>query len=97
MTLAGTSSFGVAPVGGANDIRIASTWPHPSFGMSWSPDERTIKADGFEARWRMTAEATGGQAGWRQRLAKDPLSVPDASVTMYDPVDVYLLSYRATE
>jgi len=97
LTLAGTSSFGVAPVGGANDIRIASTWPHPSFGMSWSPDERDIRADGFAARWRMTAEATGGEAKWRQRLAKDSAEIPDASVTMYDPVNVYLLSYRATE
>jgi inner membrane protein len=97
LTLAGTSSFGIAPVGGANDVRITSTWPHPSFGTSWSPDERSINAAGFDARWRMTAEATGGEARWRQRLAKEPLEIPDAGVTLYDPVNVYLLAYRATE
>jgi len=68
-SLAGTSSLGVAPVGNANDIRIASNWPHPSFGASWSPDERRVGAGGFEARWRVTGEATGGEASWRQRLA----------------------------
>ena len=97
MTLAGTSSLGIAPVGKANDIHIASTWPHPSFGTSWSPDERSISSGGFDARWRMTAEATGGEAKWRQRLAKEPLEIPDAGVAMYEPTNIYLMSYRATE
>ncbi|HEX3063250.1 MAG TPA: cell envelope integrity protein CreD, partial [Usitatibacter sp.] len=97
MALTGTSSLGIAPVGNANDIRLSSDWPHPSFGTSWSPDERRVGAAGFEARWRMTGEATGGESGWRQRLARQPLAVPDAGVTLYDPVNIYLLSYRATE
>jgi inner membrane protein len=97
MALTGTSSLGIAPVGNANDIRLSSNWPHPSFGTSWSPDERRVGPDGFEARWRMTGEATGGESGWRQRLAKAPFALPDAGVTLYDPVNIYLLSYRATE
>ncbi|HXF77268.1 MAG TPA: cell envelope integrity protein CreD [Usitatibacter sp.] len=97
MALTGTSSLGIAPVGNANDIRLASNWPHPSFGASWSPDERRIGADGFEARWRMAGEATGGESAWRKRLSKSPLAMPDAGVTLYDPVNIYTLSYRATE
>ena len=97
MALTGTSSLGIAPVGIANDIRLASNWPHPSFGPSWSPDERRIASDGFEARWRMTGDATGGEAAWRTRLARSPFVVPDAGVTLYDPVNIYTLSYRATE
>ena len=97
MALTGTSSLGIAPVGGANDIRIASNWPHPSFGTGWSPDERRVGPDGFEARWRMTGQATGGESAWRLRLAKPDFIAPDAGVTLYDPVNIYLLSYRATE
>ena len=97
MALTGTSSLGIAPVGNANDIRLSSNWPHPSFGTSWSPDERRVGSDGFEARWRMTGEATGGESGWRQRLAQHAFNVPDAGVTLYDPVNIYTLSYRATE
>src|SRR5262249_28653929 len=36
LQLAGTSSFHVAPVGDATEIRLASTWPHPSFNGGWS-------------------------------------------------------------
>lgn len=97
MALTGTSSLGIAPVGNSNDIRISSDWPHPSFGTSWSPDERRVGSDGFEARWRMAGEATGGESAWRQRLGQPAFAVPDAGVTLYDPVNVYLLSYRATE
>ena len=98
MTLVGTSSLAVAPVGDASEIRMSSNWPHPSFGSDWSPDERSVGGGGFEARWRITSVATGGQAAWSRLMAKpDPGSAPAAGASLYDPVNVYTLSYRATE
>ena len=98
MSLVGTSSLKIAPVGDVSEIRLASDWPHPSFGEAWSPDERRIGADGFEAAWRMASVATGGQATWNKLAAEGKLSsAAAAGVSLFDPVNVYALSYRATE
>lgn len=96
--LAGTSSLHVAPVGETSDIRLASPWPHPSFSGGWSPQERSISAAGFEARWRTTHLATGGSAFWDKQAREGKLLAASvAGVSLFDPVNVYALSYRATE
>jgi len=99
LELIGTSSFGIAPVGDATDIHLTSNWPHPSFSGSWSPDERRIGPDGFEARWRLTHHSTGGQAMWDKEAREGRIFQTAAIVTvaLFDPVNAYALSYRATE
>jgi inner membrane protein len=99
MQLAGTSSLHVAPVGDASEIRMRSDWPHPSFSGAWSPDERSVTAEGFEAVWRATHVATGGQAFWNKVASEGKGWSPAIAggVLLFDPVNVYALSYRATE
>jgi inner membrane protein len=98
MSLVGTSSLQVAPAGDTSEIRLGSDWPHPSFTEAWSPDERRIGAEGFQAAWRMTSVATGGQATWHRLATEGKMATaPGAGVSLFDPVNVYALSYRATE
>jgi inner membrane protein len=99
VALIGTTRLAVAPVGDATSIRLASNWPHPSFSGAWLPDERRISDDGFDAVWRTTHHATGGQSTW-QKQARDGeiFRSPKAiGVGLYDPVNVYALAHRATE
>ena len=99
LDLIGTSRFDVAPVGDATEIRLASNWPHPSFTGAWSPDDREVTRTGFAASWRTTHLATGGQAAWdplaREAKLMDPARA--SGVALFDPVNVYALSYRATQ
>ena len=97
--LLGTSSLHIAPVGDATQIRLRSDWPHPAFASAWSPDERKVGDAGFEARWRTTSVATGGQATWNRLAHEGKLLHPGsgAGVSLFDPVNIYALSYRATE
>lgn len=99
MQLHGTSRFEIAPVGDTSEIRITSNWPHPSFSGAWLPDERDVTRDGFLATWRTSHLATGGQVVWEKQAREGKLTDPAraAGVTLYDPVNVYALSYRATE
>ena len=98
MVLVGTSSLQIAPIGDLTEIRMASNWPHPSFSESWTPDERRIGPDGFEAAWKVTSLATGGEAAWLQLVATEKIaSARAAGVSLFDPLNIYSLSYRATE
>jgi inner membrane protein len=99
MEIAGTSGLFIAPVGDATVIRLSSTWPHPSFAGGWSPDERQVGADGFQAAWRTTHLATGGQPFWDKAAHDGSLRTMAraAGVTLFEPINVYSLSYRATE
>jgi inner membrane protein len=99
LQLLGTSRLDIAPVGDSTEIRLTSNWPHPSFAGGWTPDERDVTRDGFLATWRMTHLATGGQAAWdaQARAGKLMDSTRAAGVILFDPVNVYSLSYRATE
>ncbi len=94
----GTSSLEIAPVGDRNRIHIGSSWPHPSFGAAWSPDSRAMGPNGFEAEWRMTSVATGGSGAWNLLARGGKLAnARGAGMSLFDPVNVYTLSYRATQ
>jgi inner membrane protein len=99
LELVGTSSLAIAPVGDESRISLTSDWPHPSFMGAWSPDQRRISPEGFEATWRTTHHATGGQAAWESAARENnPFQGHHAAgVALFDPVNVYALSYRATE
>ena len=97
--LIGTRQLLLGPVGDTTRIRLASDWPHPSFTGAFSPDERKVSAQGFEATWQVTHFATGGQAAWQPRTEKggQPSWPMATGFSLADPVNVYSLSYRATE
>lgn len=99
LELIGTAQLMLGPVGDTTRIRIASDWPHPSFVGAFSPDERKVGPEGFEAAWTTTHFATGGFAAWQPRVQPGkPLRWEKATgFSLADPVNVYSLSYRATE
>jgi inner membrane protein len=99
LALAGTVRLQIAPVGRLNEIRIASSWPHPSFVGGYSPDQRAISAQGFSASWRVSQFATGGSSFWLDALAGDKLfsNARLIGIALVEPVNSYSMSYRATE
>ncbi len=99
LELAGTTYLKFAPVGSQTEIRLDSEWPHPSFIGGYPPDRREISARGFSATWRVNHFATGGDAFWLGAVSGDKLfSAPRlVGVSLADPVNLYSMSYRATE
>lgn len=99
LDLIGTKNLMLAPVGDTTKMRLVSDWPHPSFTGAFSPDERTVAAQGFEAVWKTTHFATGGRSAWQPRFQNGKAASWDntAGFSLADPVNVYSLSYRATE
>ena len=86
LELMGAEQLAVVPLGTANAIHLASTWPHPSFGGQFLPLERQISATGFDATWRVSALASTAQQDVRQGR---PLCAPGMGqpVSDYDEHD----------
>lgn len=104
LTLRGTHSLTVAPVGDDNTIAIESSWPHPSF-EGYSP-RSTIGASGFSAQWKVSGLASRVQSELRaaaQAAGGGVLKLPalgvheSLKVSLVQPVDVYTQSDRASK
>ena len=99
LEILGTERLVVAPVGSQNDIRISSSWRHPSFVGAYSPDRREIGPGGFSAGWRVNHLSTGGNAFWLENAVAGQLfSSPRLlGVALVEPVNPYSMSFRAVE
>ncbi|RBB34222.1 cell envelope integrity protein CreD [Burkholderia reimsis] len=95
MPLRGAESVAFAPVGDQNDFSLKSTWPHPSFDGAFLPNNRTVDARGFTGNWRVTSFNTKA----REQIAtgNGEGAIETASVSMIEPVNVYLQAERATK
>ena len=57
--LRGNSALTFVPQGGDTKWLVKSSWPHPSFGGDFLPQQRTIDAKGFQAQYRIGNLALG--------------------------------------
>lgn len=102
LALRGTESLSLVPVADDNRIEMHSAWPHPSFGGRFLPDpeSQSIGAEGFRARWSISALAADAGQQLRKAVA-DGCSAGcshrlDAlQVRLVEPVAIYTLSDRA--
>jgi inner membrane protein len=58
INLVGTESLAFVPLGNENLIDVKSSWPHPSFAGAFLPTERSVRDDGFEAKWSISSLAS---------------------------------------
>lgn len=65
LELAGTRGFSMAPVADTTLARLRGDWPHPSFGGRFLPSERVVRADGFDATWKVSSLASTASQSWR--------------------------------
>ena len=99
LVLQGTETFGMLPLGDSNDLKVDSTWPHPSFNGK-SPPQQDISDKGFRAGWQVASVATNAQRRFLQApsLAPDVGTSGDAvGVSLFDPINPYTLADRATK
>ncbi len=100
----GTQQLHLVPLGETTLIRMKSNWKHPSFTGRFSPAERKLTGEGFNADWRLTAVATDAAANAAQAkpicdahntASKD--CVETVQVNFIDPINPYSLSDRASK
>ena len=113
LDLIGTSQLAWVPAADSMHWTLNSDWPHPSFSGQFSPEQRSVRADGFSASWNLSALATTAPADVAHGLAlcspTGPVASADdttaksdkcldlMSVAFIDPVNPYVLSDRAVK
>jgi len=98
LSILGARSMAMAPVADLNQFTVRSPWPHPSFDGDFLPRQRTVTDNGFSAEWSVTAFNTHV----REQIANAPesgrmLSLQAPSVTLMEPVDIYVKAERAVK
>jgi inner membrane protein len=95
--LVGTEKLHVVPMGKDTRVKLASSWPHPSFTGRFLPDTRSVSAQGFQAEWQLSRFATDIETvvGNARHQADQALDACELGVGFLEPVDVYRLSDRA--
>lgn len=112
LELMGTDRLMFVPIGAVTDVEVSSDWPHPSFTGAFLPDDRSVSARGFQARWKLSRFATGiddAMARIRDGMSRGvPIAADrgggapafldtDLGVRFVQPVDVYSQSERAVK
>jgi len=80
--LRGNSALAIEPSGGDIHWKVASSWPHPSFGGEFLPASRTIRSTGFDADYHIgnlslgrtlvtSADAGGTRVGGASTSTRD--------------------------
>jgi inner membrane protein len=108
----GTDHLMFSPIGAVTDIELSSDWPHPGFVGAFLPDERSVSAQGFQARWKLSRFATGiddAMVRMRESMSRGvPITADggggapgflttDLGVRFVQPVDAYQQSERAVK
>jgi len=53
IVLNGSRNLSFSPLGRTSTVALSSGWPSPSFQGAFLPEERTVAATGFSARWKV--------------------------------------------
>jgi inner membrane protein len=74
LTINGSRTLGIAPVGIDNEVKITSSWADPSFSGAFLPVERKVGKDGFEALWKMTYYGRAYPPQWSSQDGAAPMN-----------------------
>ena len=105
----GMNSLSVTPVGKTTEMKLTSSWPHPSFTGSYLPRSRVITDKGFRAEWQVSGLARNNHTNQsmpiQQAVAQDLAIAAGQAVTGADgfsvgfiePVNIYQQAERAVK
>jgi inner membrane protein len=90
LSLAGGGSLSFLPLGDETSVKLASTWPSPSFAGAFLPAERTVSEAGFAASWKVPSMARPFPQAWKAGEVEPGVLLEASFWTgLMTPVDVY--------
>lgn len=97
MELHGMRSINFALLSNNTDVRLAASWPHPSFTGDLLPEQRNITDQGFTAEWRASSFSYDVSNAMERCHKGECSSLMERTVgfELIQPVDVYQQSERS--
>ena len=93
----GSEGLSFAPVGETSTANIHSGWPHPSFIGDIPPVKSDVKANGFDAHWRVPNIARNYPQQWLLGEEKHDLYSLKSGVKLFTPISLYSKIERAVK
>ena len=98
LVLNGSVGAFFAPLGKETTVTLKSNWSSPSFQGEWLPVERTVKDDGFEARWVIPSLGRNYPQSWTSTSAAGKaMDESKFGVDLLASVDPYRMSERSVK
>ncbi len=96
LTLQGSASLALVPVGAQSTLVLQSSWPDPSFSGASLPVKHAVTPQGFTATWEHSYFGRGYPQQWSEgTVTFAALANSASSVRLLQPVDAYRLVERA--
>jgi inner membrane protein len=90
MELAGTRALTFLPMARQVQAHVVGNWPHPGFTRGFLPTERRVRAQGFDARWRiLDLNRPYGGAWFAEETPRPTLDSSAFGVDVVQPADLY--------
>ncbi|HET6630509.1 MAG TPA: cell envelope integrity protein CreD [Woeseiaceae bacterium] len=94
----GGEALHVLPLGDKTNVTMRSAWPSPSFTGRYLPHHREVGDDGFVAEWTLSGLGRPLPPVWLDGTLDASTGTASAvGVEMYNPVDLYQKTLRATK
>lgn len=98
ISLKGSESFSIVPIGKTNNINAVSNWPDPSFVGYLLPDTKTINKQGFKAEWTVNSLAVNFPDVFSAKnLDKMNMQQKSLGIRLVKPADHYQQTERCTK
>lgn len=96
VSLKGSGSLFITPVGKITSVKMDSPWPDPSFTGAFLPDEKNISAQGFSAQWKVLNLNRNYPQSW---ISDQEYSFAESTfgVEFLLPIDNYQKSMRSVK
>jgi inner membrane protein len=94
----GSSGIFFAPFGMQNQVTLKSNWPDPGFRGAFLPADRTVRPDGFDAKWKVSYYGRDYPQRWTSRSGNDRFNTNSVTASLFGAQFLSILdAYRYVE
>jgi len=94
----GSEGIFFAPFGVQNEAILKSNWPDPGFRGAFLPAERSVRPDGFDAKWKVSYYGRDYPQSWTSRTGNERFTTQAVSNPLFGAQFLSILdAYRYVE
>jgi inner membrane protein len=98
LALNGSLQVDAVPFGRTTELQLDGDYGHPSFQGNWLPAQRTVRDDGFSARWSVSFLGRSYPQSWTsEQDMEETIGGSRFGVQLVDPVDHYHMASRSVK